>query len=365
MSKLVGATLVAGVLSGAVTPVAAGCDPAHPPSCLYQSDLNFTDIRVVRVTLSDPRRNNYPVPVLVRYPYGAPGPRPVVIFNHGGPPRTTGREGSTEWSRAMAAAGYVVIHPSRSPVDTPTADQNAECSANGVIGASACKDWLGHSLFGPANTNFLIGKFAQLASLRPELAGLLDPRKVVVAGWSAGTSVVLANSGAWRQFVPAGPVHHQASSMPIAFMTLAPFGPDYGGFYYSPTWNYGGFQSQSFDRIDERPFLFVTGKGDFGPKVVVDLKQEKVRSEARSLGWLRATTGHKFLAWNLDARATHGTMNISDCAPAPKNVYCSAIQSLGIAFLDAVVRKRAVAIRWLASNAFEASAGGAIELHRR
>jgi hypothetical protein len=343
----------------------AGCDTQHPLQCRYVSDLNFPHIRVFRGTLTDPARGNYPVPILVRYPVGASGPLPVVIFNHGGEPRANGRNGSFDWGMAMAHAGYVVIHPSRTPVASPTAGQLSQCTDNGVIGSTACGQWLGHSLFGPMNTDFIISQFAHLASLQPELAGLLNRRKIVVAGWSAGTSVVLANSGARRQFTPDGPVHHQESTRPIAFMAVAPFGPDYAGFYYSPTWNFGGFQSESFDGIDGRPFLFVTGKGDFGPKTVVDLKQQNVKSEARSLSWLRATPGRKYLAWDLDRRASHGTMNIGDCKTAVKRAHCEAIEALGIAYLDAVVRRRREAVRWLASGAFETLTQGAIELHRR
>jgi hypothetical protein len=363
MNRLVGAAAIAGGLLGAASPVAAACNPANPPTCRYVSNLNF-NVGELRTVVVDPSRNNYQIPLLIRYPVGAPGPRPVVIFNHGGPPRANGLNGSSEWSTAMATAGYVVIHPSRVPVATPSAAQLTECDANGVIGASACGDWLGHSLFGPMNTDFLISQFGQLGG-RPELAGLLDSRKVVVAGWSAGTTVALANSGAWRKFAPDGPVHDQKSTAPIAFMAFAPFGPDYGGFYYSPIWNFGGFQSASFDDIDDRPFLFVTGKGDFGPKVIVDLSEEKVRSEARSLGWLRATPGRKYLGWDLDRRATHGTMNISDCNTALKAAHCDATKSLGIAYLDAVARRRTQAINWLASDAYLSLTGGEIELHRR
>jgi acetyl esterase/lipase len=346
-------------------PLPAGCDAQHLPACRYLSDLDFSNVGVVTTTLTDAARGNYPVPILIRFPIGANGPRPVVIFNHGGEPRANGRNGSSEWSTAMARAGYVVIHPSRSVVESPSADQLDECADNGVIGVTACGQWLGHSKFGPMNTNFLISQFAQLEQLHAELDGLLDRRKIVVAGWSAGTTVALANAGAWRRFDPEGPVYRQASTRPIAFMAVAPFGPDYGGFYYSPTWNFGGFQSRSFDAIDERPFLFVTGKGDFGPKVIVDLSREDVRSEARSLSWLRATPGRKYLAWDLDLRASHGTMNISDCGTALKQAHCRAIQSLGIAYLDAIVRRRVEAIRWLASDAFVTLTAGAIELHRR
>jgi hypothetical protein len=146
-------------------------------------------------------------------------------------------------------------------------------------------------------------------------------------------------------------------------MAVAPFGPDYAGFYYSPLFNFGGFQSGSFDSIDERPFLFVTGKGDLGPNV--GLGNEEVKSEARTLAWLRSVPGLKYLAWDTRFLATHGTVNISDCVTAAQQAHCTAIRSLGLAYMDSVMRNRAAATAWLASDALETFINAQIELHRR
>lgn len=343
-------------------PLPAGCSVATPLGCSYQSNLAFTDIRTALLTLTDAARGGYQVPLLVRYPADSVGPRPVVIWNHGGEPRPEGRLGSSEWSTAMAQAGYVVIHPSRNPITDPLPFET-QCTDNGADPGVGCIGWVSHSLYGPQNTDFIIDNFATIQALRPALSGRLNANKVVVAGWSAGTTVALANAGAWRQFDPAGPVHDQKSTRPIGFMAVAPFGPDYGGFYYSLAANFGGFQSLSFDDIDERPFLFITGKGDYGPTFEPD--SQLVKSEARTTGWMRATPGSKYLAWDTRIQATHGTVNISDCGTVLKAAHCAAITSLGIAYLDMVTRGRPAATSWLASDAFETLIGNEIELNRR
>ena len=225
-----------------------------------------------------------------------------------------------------------------------------------------CVNWVSHSLFGPLNTDFLISRFHVMQVRFPELVGRFNNSKVAVGGWSAGTTVALANAGAWRQFTPSGPFHYQSTPTPEAFMAVAPFGPDYAGFNYAPTWNFGGFQTSSFDTIDDRPFLFVTGMGDYGPKTFPD---KDVASEARTFAWQRSTAGNKFLSWAIRPSASHGTMNISDCGTAIKQIQCNAIESLGLAYFDAVLRQRQVAIDWLATDAHRLFSNGLLEFRRR
>jgi hypothetical protein len=97
----------------------SGCDGSNPETCLYVSDLHYNVGIADGIVLVDPARGNYEIPLLVRYPIGAPGPRPVVIWNHGGAPSPNGKTRSDEWGNTLAAAGYVVIHPSRLPVENP------------------------------------------------------------------------------------------------------------------------------------------------------------------------------------------------------------------------------------------------------
>jgi hypothetical protein len=345
MSKFIGATVILGGLFGAVSPVAAACNPVDPPSCLYVSDLKFA-VEELRTEVLDPSRNNYRIPLLIRYPVGAPGRRPVVIWNHGGDLAGNARERSAEWGRTLAAAGYVVIHPARTRPNTTGYVQ--ECVDNGQITLADCILWLGHYLFGPLNTDFLIGRFRQLQKAHPALRRLLDPTRIVVGGHSRGSTVPLANAGAWRRWADGGTVYRGLSKRPIAFMASAPPGPEYAGFK-------SGFQSDSFRRIDGRPFLLISGVGDTVGKP----------SESRVAGWLRSMPGGKYLSSDTEKQAVHETMNIHKCDTVLRADHCKWIASLGTAFMDAVVRQRPEAISWLASDAYRHLTSGAIELHRR
>lgn len=248
-----------------VTPVQAlppACDRANPATCLYTSDLTYTVGEISQVSLTDTVRNNYEIPLVIRYPVGAPGPRPVVIWHHGGNPSARGASRSEEWSRTLAAAGYVVIHPSRTPIADPTPFED-ECWDNGFKDFDACVYWVSQVRYGAQNTHFLILHFAEIEGLDPALAGMLDATKIVVAGHSGGSIAVLANAGAWQQWEPNIPPYNERNDAPIAFLATGVQGPMYAGFgsgFQSPG-SHRGVAEHSFVGID-RPFMFITGVGD-------------------------------------------------------------------------------------------------------
>ena len=333
----------------------ATCDPADPESCLYTSDLRY-DVGVVDgVALIDPDRFDYEIPLLIRYPQlDTVEPRPVVIWNHGGEPSRRGVERSEEWGNLLAAAGYVVIHPARVPLADPTL-LRGECEANEVLEPEDCSHFVAQLLYGPRTTHFLIEHLAEVAALHPELAGLLDAERIVVAGHSAGSTVALANAGARQQFVTGGQIYDERDDTPIAFLATGVQGPMYAGFR-------SGFQPaeaepalHSFRGID-RPFMFNTGIGD----------QTGEPPESRTTAWLTAkSTGDLYLSWDTDRRAVHETMDIDKCDTALRSDHCRWIGSAGLAFLDAVVRQRPEARQWLDSDAYRVLTGGVIELHNR
>src|SRR5678815_4470296 len=106
-------TMISNAFSGARPLALPGCDGSDPETCVYTSDLHYNVGIADGIVLVDPARGNYQIPLLVRYPIGASGPRPVIIWSHGGDPSPNGRTRSEEWGNTLAAAGYVVIHPSR------------------------------------------------------------------------------------------------------------------------------------------------------------------------------------------------------------------------------------------------------------
>ena len=322
------------------------CDPADPETCLYVSDLSYTPGVVDGIVLTDPERDDYRVPLLVRYPLEATDPRPVVIWNHGGDPSEIGMNRSAEWGETLARAGYVVIHPSRVLPDDVT-PLLPECQANGFPDPAECALWIASMRYGPQTTSFIIDRLAEVVDSAPSQARL-DTTKIVVAGHSAGTTTVLANAGASQQWVEGGPIFNEEDERPIAFMATAPQGPTYAGYR-------SGFdEERSFLGI-ERPFLFVTGMGDKTGEPV----------PTRLTAWITSEPGNKALVWDTDAEAVHETMDIDKCDTPLRADHCAWIASAGVAYLDAVVRRRAEAIQWLASDAFESATGGAIELNRR
>lgn len=229
---------------------------------LYTSDLAYEVGEIDHVSLTDAARNNYEVPLIIRYPIGALGPRPVIIWHHGGNPSARGASRSEEWGRTLAAAGYIVIHPSRMPI-ADAAPYEDECQRNGFRDPDECGYWVSQLRYGAQNTHFLISHFVDIEALDPTLTGMLDATKIVVAGHSGGTPSVLANAGAWQQWEPGGPRYNERSDAPIAFLATGVQGPMYAGFrsgFQSPG-GHSAVAEHSFAGID-RPFMFITGVGD-------------------------------------------------------------------------------------------------------
>lgn len=338
--------VVVGSVSSAQARLPPPCDPANPPTCLYTSDLDFTPGIVDGIVLVDPDRGDYPIPLLVRYPVGASDKRPVVIWNHGGAPSAGGKNRSAEWGETLARAGYVVIHPSRVVPDVDPLPQ--DCQDNGFTDPAECAFFMANMRFGPQNTHFIIDHLADVEDADPVLDGLLNDRKIVVAGHSAGTTTVLANAGASQQWVEGGPVYNEEDDAPIAFLATGPQGPQYAGF------NAGFDEVRSFVDIT-RPFLFVTGVGDETGEPV----------PTRLTAFFTMQPRDKGLVWDTQAEAVHETMDIDKCDTELREEHCLWIASVGVAYVDAVARKRKQAIKWLASDAFEVATRGEIELHRR
>jgi hypothetical protein len=333
----------------------SSCDRGAPATCLYTSDLAYDVGEIDGVSLTDTARGDYDLGLVIRYPVGAQGPRPVVIWHHGGNPSARGATRSEEWSRNLAAAGYVVVHPSRTLIADSTPFE-AECRDNGITSPDACAYWMTQVRYGPQNTHFLIRHLADVEALDPALAGMLDVDMIVVAGHSAGTTAVLANAGAWQQWMPGAPRYDERNDAPIAFLATGVQGPMYAGFqagFQSPG-THRAIAEHSFVGID-RPFMFITGVGD----------KTGEPPEARVTAWLTAAPGGKALVWDTVAEAVHETMDIDRCDTPLRADHCAWIGSAGLAFLDAIVRQRPEAQAWMRSNALEVLSGGEIEIHRR
>lgn len=386
----------------ALTPATAqslinGCSAQALALCGYASPENFTPA-VVDVYLEDPSRGNHPVPIRVRYPVGATGARPVVIWSHGGAttqadPQATaragfvvtrGQQGSQRRSESFAKAGFVVIHVGRMDPPSLSPAQLQDCASAGVLVGSivnpspqqiaACRTWTGFHIYGPQNVAFIANLLAGYrAGMLPNFPGTLDRQRLVVGGWSGGSQSAINIAGAYQRWsgpLPGGPsVTLQPVAVPgvVAFFTDSPRGPHWADFST-------GFQEDSPYGIDARPFLFNTARddrgGDEGAKVV-----------ARNAHFFGAAKGGKVLSYSWTPSSAggpvHGTMDIATgideatgepaagCDSAFREAHCLALEQLGIAFLDAYVYNRAAALQWLASGNFKLMVFDRIELYQR
>jgi hypothetical protein len=369
------------------------CLATAPSSCLYHSPDSFTPA-VLDLVLLDPARDNHPVPIRVRYPLGATGARPVVIWSHGGSTTsvvsmaggvaiTRGQQSSVRRSESFARAGYVVIHIGRLPPATLTNAQLQDCATAGVIvggvlspdtnAIAACKLWTGWHIYGPQNVAFVASMLQHYqVGMLPGFEGTLDRERLVVGGWSGGTESALNIAGAYQRWSNLLPPHGSVQLDPVpvpgvvAFFTDAPRGPDWAG--YS-----SGFQEDSPYGIDGRPILFNTAVDDRGP--------DKGPVVSRNASFFGAAKGGKVMSYSwtrsADGGPNHGTMDINDsideatgepasgCDTALREQHCVALESLGVAFLDAAVRGLPGALAWMASGNLQVMTSDRIELYTR
>lgn len=330
----------------AVPGTSATCTAPGKEPCLYVSDLNFT-IDHMDFDMPVPSRSGYSIPLRVRFPVTAPGVRPVVIWHHGGNPSPDGRMRSQRWGETLAAAGYVVIHPSRVRNPATFKFMRKQCAENGFDELGECAFWIATSRVGPMNTHFIIDN---LSMIENAIGVTLNADKIVVAGHSAGSIAVLLNAGAWQRWVPGGKVYRERDNRPIAFLATGLVGPTYAN------WSMTGFpEGKSFRNID-RPFAFITGVRD---------KTRGRPPEAQVASWLTVKPDNKYLSYDNKKGALHETMNLNKCDTLLRRKHCRWIASFGLAYLDAIVRERPEAIAWLESDAYDKLTKGAIELHRR
>lgn len=328
--------------------------------------------------LHDAARNGHPVPFRLRYPVGAGGPLPVIVWNHGGtttrwarrqrgPVRVSaGQQSSAAHGVSFARRGYVVIHVGRLPAETLTPSQLQDCAAGGVVArpsayAAKCAAFVGYRVYGQQNVAFVLAELARLQDASPgELPVPLDLARVVVGGWSGGSAIALGIAGAVQKLrnVRIDPVPVPGV---VAFFASSPRGPEWGNFTSGFVDEFEAPELHGFSGIDARPFLFVTGRYDVGA-------EPSAIPLSRPAAFWDSRAGGKYLSWAWQharpGRPVHGTYDLNDC-DGLRRPYCEAFDSLGIAFLDAVVRGRPEAGAWLASDAYRVLTGGLVELHRR
>lgn len=373
----------------------APCDAEGPAGCAYTPahDLEGA-LQTVEFSL-DSRVPGRSLNMLARWAPGDIGPRPVVMWSHGGSWNDNGHTSGASWSTTFARAGYVVVHTATVALDP--AQLEGVCQQVGVTPPTDCDDWTLYPAFGltdvvcadtatclaacpwaPSGCECNVDQsrcvpvgdaspFSAIGAVRPwdvadvyaELgtvaanletgAGIeVDVSKVLVGGWSGGSQAVLQGAGAERHLTDSVQSYAFEVEGPRAFIAVSPQGPGFSGFFEAPGDN-------SWDDI-ARPTLVLTGDGD--EKDANDLTGP-IRRQVYEL--MPPGDKHLFYNTNPDPQVVHGSYNLSGWdpnAPHPLDPLFAGLRSVALAFADHHLRGRADAAAYLASDAPARLAGG-------
>jgi predicted dienelactone hydrolase len=325
----------------------AGSPPTSPPpqkAELYQGDSFVPELASSNsgscYRFTDPTRGNRALSVQLRIPSDAPGARPVIVFSHGGGPRSACSFGNAQWGDALASAGYVVIHIAHS---INAVDREMACSAMGVPG---CSEVMAMLYLRPGDISAVISQIPAIAT-RFGLSERIDASRLGVAGHSFGAYTVMTAVGAK---VELGVLRGKSfvDSRIVSAMALSPQGTGRFGFY-----DQGG-DEHSWANIS-LPVLTQTGLGDGDP----------LTGEAgpdRRIPFEKMPAPDKMEAFLNEPRAIHGTFNLNSNAPTEFHDW---IRATGIAWFDATLQQRDTARAWLASDALVQVSDGLVEVSRK
>jgi predicted dienelactone hydrolase len=321
-------------------PVAAGLTSTPGPEGMYITPVTYKVGVFDNYQVHDAERSRT-FPILIRYPVGAPGPLPLIIWSHGGGYSDNGHHQNNEWGTVLASAGYAVIH-----IAHVTAEPGAHCAAL-QIPADECEDsdfttevraggtigspWYNKPLDGIAVLNDLenIERAANLT---------FDRDRIGAAGWSGGTVMVMGMAGSVRDVSPS--VHNFMSFDPRvkAFLANSPQG--IGAIGYTET---------SWDGITG-PVLIATGKADTTPN-------EQAPSRLDSFEHMPAPD--KYLLYIDSPDANHTTFGLGPDGAQELQPYVAAA---ALAFFDAYLRGYPEALAWLNSNSVSIWSSGVAEI---
>jgi predicted dienelactone hydrolase len=327
---------------GTTTSTAPTLPPPQEPE-LYQGDSFVPELASSNGTchrFTDPTRGNRALSVQLRIPSDAPGARPVIVFSHGGGPRSECSFGNAQWGEALASAGYVVIHIAHS---INAADRAMACNA---VGVPNCSEVTAMRYLRPGDVSAVISQIPAIAT-RFGLPERIDAGRLGVAGHSFGAYTVMTAVGAT---VDLGMLKGKsfADSRIVSAMALSPQGPGRFGFYDN------GGDDHSWAAIS-LPVLTQTGLGDGDP----------ITGEAgpdRRVPFEKMPAPDKMEAFLNEPRATHDTFNLNSDAPTEFHDW---IRATAIAWFDATLQQRDTARAWLASDALVQVSNGLVEVRRK
>jgi len=335
-------------------------------ACVYSPAFAYDNIREIEGFEIPSQFQDRKLPMLVRFPEGATEPLPVVVWAHGGSWSTNGHKLNAAWSRRIAAAGYAVLHFAVTPPDETLLPEI--CQRAGLADPSRCEDlslanvdteledpadnpFFAITVVRPADGASVLDALPTIATRLEDRAGVtLDTSRVIVAGWSGGSQVVLQMAGATRIAEASTPPYADPDERPIAFVALSPQGPGFSNFYADD-------EGTSWDNIT-RPTMVITGVGDEKPG-------NDLTGPDRYAVYTHLPPGQKRLFYSTSESAAirHSTFNLADieASDADAAAVSRALVSAMLANLDAQARDSDAARAWLESDAAIELSGGELD----
>lgn len=366
------------MLLAAASTRAASCASAPAPGCLYsppafyavdasESQVDYIDIA------GQPRR----VPIAIRRPLGAMAPLPVVIWSHGGAEgHRNPRRSVAEWSQASAQAGYLSISLAHEPrgIDPATLDNTRRSLCAALATASppdpvwdvsrpaTCRQFKYLNWDRPHDIRAVLDELERMNQHGP-LRGQIDLERIALAGHSAGAGGALTVGGALRNFTGRPMDLSDPRLRAKALVALSPQQPGNEGFFDTdhdrPT--------HSWMRL-RQPVLLATSDGDNTCQPLGEPGSCFGDMPAgRRAVFERLPAGDKYLLYFHDARVFHGLLGLETgdrqcAASAAAQQHCDAVaqvlRATVLAFLDAHLLARPLALRWLAGRDVEIASDG-------
>jgi dienelactone hydrolase len=275
--------------------------------------------------------------ILIRYPVGAPGPLPLIVFSHGGGYNNNGHHTYELWGVSLARAGYAVIHIAHAedavdslcaPLKIPTGecelpDFTKEVSEGGTLYSL----WYNRPRDASAVLDDL-DNIERAAKLK------FDRTRIGAAGHSGGTSTVMSLAGA---LLDVSPSVHNLNSADTRFKAFLANSPQGIGRL--------GMTRNSWDKISA-PVMIATGARD-------NSEGEQARDRLDPFKYMPGPD--KYLLYIDAPQATHATFGMNEDGARELEPY---VAINGIAFFDAYLRGLPAARAWLNSNSMSLWSNG-------
>lgn len=293
-------------------------------SYLYSSPDTFTEVvysTYPDITYTVPLSaavQSRSVPIEISYPDPLPTePQPVIIWSHGGGRGAhPGVKNSSEWGHWLARKGYVVIHVTH---QRATKQERLDmCQDLGISVPTDCQNFKYLNFY---RLHDLIAVMDNLTSIKAALIAqtgqdLIDENAIALAGHSAGSGAVLTLAGAQRDF--KGIPYALADARPRSFLAFSPQGPSVDD----------GLTSTSWESVDNRPVLIVTGLSD---------STEGQSASNRRVPHVSMPPGGRYRLFIDHPDANHSRMNFNAASPNPELE--EWLKAAVLAFVDATLRE--------------------------